>query len=150
MCQFLFLSLLWFSVHPDQCNVGATHSSHSPGTGEGEAGGRWGIGSVGGLRRLAACWPLVLLPPLILSSYFVCHVIMLPCRQVTVDADCGAVVLVPRRHESQAIGVDLMAGGPVSLGRLRLTLAKLPITQSLQHLSTDLQHTETHRHSVSE
>ncbi|TNN51061.1 hypothetical protein EYF80_038742 [Liparis tanakae] len=61
---------------------------------------------------------------------------------VAVGTDGGVVVLVTGRHEGQAVGVDLMAGDPVSLRSLLLALAQLPVTQGLQHLSTDLQHTK--------
>lgn len=69
---------------------------------------------------------------------------MLSCRQVAVGTDCGDVVLVAGRHEGQTVGVDLMAGCSVCLSHLLLTLTQLPITQRLQHLSTDL---HKHKHS---
>lgn len=107
------VSLLWRSVHPDQCNAGATHSSRSLGE---EEGGQ--------------------------SSHLVCHVVVLSCGKVAVGTDRGVVVLVTGGHESKAVGVHLLAGNPVSFSSLLLALAQLSIMQRLQHLSTDLQHTK--------
>lgn len=145
MCQLPFPSLLWRSVHPDQCNARATHSSHSPGTGGGAGLGKWVCWQTKASGGVFAPPPLPP-PPAAAphqSSHFVSHVIMFSRRQVAVGADCGAVVLVTGWHEGQAVGVDLMASGTVSLSSLLLALAQLPVTQSLQHLSTDLQHINT-------
>lgn len=86
----------------------------------------------------------MLAPPPPQSSHFICHVVVLSGRHVAVGTDCGAVVLVARWHEGQAVRVDLMAGSAVSLSRLLLVLTQLPFPQSLQHLGTVLQHTQKH------
>lgn len=125
-----------------QCG-GATHSSHSPGTGGRAALGKWVCwrtkASGGVLAPPSPPSP----PPPHQSSHFVCHIVMLSCRQVAVGTDRGVVVMVTRRHEGQAVGVDLMAGSAVSLSSLLLALTQLPVTQSFQHLIADLQHTHT-------
>lgn len=84
----------------------------------------WGMGS---------CWWTkapddVFAPPLSQSSHFVCQVIVLSCEHVAIGTDCGAVVLVTRGHEGQAVGVDLMAGSSVSLSSLLLVLAEMPFS----------------------
>lgn len=134
LCRLPFLSLLW-SVHSDQCNVGATHSSHSPRTGV--AWVCWWTKASGGMFA----------PPRSQSSHFICHVIMLSCRHVAIDTDCGAVVLVAGRHEGQAVGINLMAGGSVGFGSFLLVLTQLSFSQGLQYLNTDLQYVHKHTHS---
>lgn len=64
MCQLPFLSLLWCSVQPDQCNVGATHSSHSPGTGGGVGLRKWVC------WRTKASGSVFATPPPLVSSEF--------------------------------------------------------------------------------
>ncbi len=126
--------------------------------GGGAWGGKWVCWQTKASGGVFAPPPL-LPPPPPPSSHFVCHVIVLSCRQVAVGTDCVAVVLVTRGHEGQAVGVDLLAGGTVSISSFLLAFAKLPIAQSLQHLSAHLQsthtnmdthtHTHTHTHRIS-
>lgn len=116
----------------------------------------WGQLTAAIAQGLGVCWwnkapgGVFTPPPPPQCSHFVCHVIMLSCRHVAIGADCGAVVLVAGRHEGQAVGVDLMAGGSVSFSSLLLVLTQLPFLQSPQHLSTDLQHTHIHTVSLAE